>query len=243
MSSLEFSDDYSYDYKTLTLEEFMEQNTPSGWKEFFSLNSTKTIIHSISEKLKDAGIAGESIFPSMDNIFRALYETPMDKVQVVILGQDPYHNGSANGLAFSVPSGVPLNPSVVNIKKEVVNCGYDANPKSGNLFSWAKQGVLLINTALTVKKGEEESHLKLWSEFTKEFIKYITENLNELVFILWGNKAKLYKKYFSKEHYVVETSHPSPLSANKGFLGSDCFLEANGHLLSIGKDEIDWSIL
>lgn len=238
---LEFSDE-TYDYKTLTLEEFLIQNTPSGWKKFFSLPSVKKISLDLSEALRKSG-EKDTIYPSMDNIFRALYETSEDDVSVVILGQDPYHNGSAIGLAFSVSDGVPLNPSIVNIKKEVVNCGFDVNPKSGNLLSWARQGVLLINTALTVKKGEEESHLKIWSEFTKEFIKYLTTTKEDLVFILWGNKAKLYKKHFVKEHLVVETSHPSPLSASKGFLGSECFTEANGHLLSLGKDEIDWSVL
>lgn len=238
---LEFRDE-TYDYKTLTLEEFLVHNTPSGWKKFFSLPIVKKIIPVISEALKESG-EKDTIYPSMNNIFRALYETSEDEVSVVILGQDPYHNGSAVGLAFSVPEGVPLNPSMVNIKKEVVNCGYEVTVKSGNLFSWARQGVLLINTALTVKKGKEESHLKIWGEFTKEFIKYITKEKDDLVFILWGNKAKLYKKHFTKENLVIETSHPSPLSASKGFLGSECFMEANGHLLSLGKDEIDWSVL
>lgn len=236
-----FKDD-PYDYKILSLEEFITHNTPSGWKEFFSLNTVKNILHSISNNLLESS-KKEIIYPSMDNIFRAFYETKEEDVKVVIIGQDPYHNGSAVGLAFSVPSGVTLNPSVVNIKKEVQNCGYETDPKSGNLFSWARQGVLLINTALTVEKGEAESHLKIWSEFTKELIRYITNKKDDLVFILWGDKAKLYKKYFSKDHLIVETSHPSPLSATRGFLGSECFTEANGHLLSLGKDEIDWSVL
>jgi len=240
-TTIEFSDE-TYDYKTLSLEEFLAQNTPSGWKKFFSLPSIQKIIPFLSENLKTSGET-EIIYPSMNNIFRALYETKEDDVSVVILGQDPYHNGSAVGLAFSVPEGVKLNPSIVNIKKEVVNCGFDVDPKSGNLLSWSQQGVLLINTALTVKKGEEESHLKIWRDFTEEFIKYLTEEKDALVFILWGNKAKSYKKHFTKEHFIVETSHPSPLSASKGFLGSECFSEANGYLLSLGKDEIDWSIL
>lgn len=236
-TKIEFSND-SFD--SITLEEFLVHDKPSGWKEFFSLPSIKPIISSISEELKNEK---NVFYPTMNNIFRAFYETSQENVSVVILGQDPYHNGSAVGLAFSVREGAALNPSMINIKKEVVNCGYEVSPKSGNLYNWARQGVLLLNTALTVRKGEEESHLKIWSEFTKEFIKYITNKKEDLVFILWGNKAKSYKKYFTKEHLVIETSHPSPLSANKGFLGSECFTEANGHLLSLGKDDIDWSIL
>ena len=168
-----------------------------------------------------------------------------------MLGQDPYHNGSATGIAFSVEErGGPkvlreLNPSLLNIRKEVENCGYQVENGKGDLTYWVKQGVFLINTALTVRESLAESHLNEWKIFTKELIKYISTNKKKVVYLLLGGKAQQYQSYFnkSKEHIVVKTSHPSPLSARLGFLGSECFKEVNEYLVAMKLSIIDWSIM
>ena len=240
-ANIEF-DDSEYDYKTLNLMEFLKHSTPSGWTDFFSQSNVQEILQDSSDELLKLG-ERETIYPSMENIFRAFYLVPLNEIKIVILGQDPFFNGSAVGLAFSVKKGNAINPSLRNIQQEVSSCGFDVDKKQGDLTQWAKQGVFLINTALTVKEGSAGSHLKVWSKFTQELIKYITDKRDDLVFILWGEKAQAYKKYFSKDQFTVETSHPSPLSASRGFLGSQCFVEANSYLLAANKDEVDWSIL
>lgn len=233
--------DEEYSYANTSLVDFLQTNTPSGWKEFFSQEEVKKYLQDTSDKLIELG-KKEVIFPSIQNIFRAFYLVPMDKIKVVILGQDPYHNGSAVGLAFSVKEGQAINPSLRNIKEEVSECGFKVDKDKGDLTCWAKQGVFLINTSLTVKESSAGSHLLLWNKFTQELIKYITRNCNDLVFLLWGEKAQLYKKYFVGSHIILETSHPSPFSVYRGFSGSKCFSEANLKLRSLKKEEINWSI-
>lgn len=205
------------------------------WKKFFESNFE--ILKKISDLVKNDGI----LYPPPNQVFRSFID--MDKIKVVLLGQDPYHNGSAVGLCFSVKYGNSLNPSLRNIYKELENCGY--NPKkNGDLTHWAKQGCMMLNTALTVKKGEPDSHTKIWAEFTKRVISYISENTEKVAWIILGGKAFSFTKLVSEKrgHKFFISSHPSPFSANNSFreypafLGSDVFKNLNRFL----EKEINW---
>lgn len=235
--NIEFSD-IECNYDNLSLSEFLQTDTPSGWIDFFS--SSIDTLSDISFSLSNCNY---TIYPEMKNIFRAFYTTPLSNIKVVVLGQDPYHNGSATGLAFSVAKGYKINPSLKNISKEVLSCGFSVDDRCGDLSNWAKQGVFLINTSLTVKESCAGSHLSIWKDFTQQLIEYISDHCDRVVFLLWGDKAQSYEKYFDKsKHDVVKTSHPSPLSAYRGFLGSKCFNRVNEYLSSNNKKQIDWSI-
>lgn len=187
----------------------------------------------------------QTIFPERENIFRALNETPYDKVKAVILGQDPYHGeGQAQGLSFSVQPGVKVPPSLRNIYMELqddINCPL---PENGSLVKWAKEGVLLLNTVLTVRKGEPASHAKKgWEMFTDEIIKKLDQKHQPIVFILWGKHAQQKKQLInSSKHFVIESAHPSPFSARKGFFGSKPFSKTNEYLRSQNIKVIDWSL-
>lgn len=185
-----------------------------------------------------------TVFPPMNDIFNALKYTPYNETKVVILGQDPYHEiGQAHGLSFSVKKGIKIPPSLVNIYKELnTDIGMDI-PTHGELTSWAKQGVLLLNATLTVRQGQANSHQSIgWSIFTDEIIKKLDKNDNPIVFILWGGNARSKKKYITnKNHFVIESVHPSPLSAYNGFFGSRPFSRANEFLLSNGVKPINWN--
>lgn len=187
----------------------------------------------------------KTIFPPKQNIFRALNLCDYDDVKVVILGQDPYHElHQANGLAFSVSPGVKVPPSLVNIYKEL---HHDLNmtiPNHGDLTKWAKQGVLLLNNVLTVEQGRANSHAgKGWEVFTLNIVKALNEREKPLVFILWGNNARSKKQYINTaRHLVLESAHPSPLSASRGFFGSRPFSKANQFLVKNGIEPIDWQI-
>jgi uracil-DNA glycosylase len=186
-----------------------------------------------------------NIFPPGSEIFAAFEHTPFDKVKIVIIGQDPYHNpGQAHGLCFSVPRGIAAPPSLVNIFKEIRDDLGIPLPSGGNLEKWARQGVLLLNATLTVRANSPGSHQnKGWENFTDAVIRKLSENQNGIVFLLWGrfaiNKQSLIDK---TRHHVLTAAHPSPLSAHGGFFGCRHFSRANGILVSQGKDEIDWSI-
>lgn len=184
------------------------------------------------------------IYPEFDHIFSALMETPFEKVKVVILGQDPYHEkGQAHGLAFSVMEGTKMPPSLKNIFKELKE---DLNldlPSSGCLLPWAKQGVLLLNTVLSVREGKANSHKgKGWEIFTDHVIELLSERKEPVVFILWGNAAIRKEKLIKSHHEIISSVHPSPLSANRGFFGSKPFSRTNEVLRRLGKEEIDWKI-
>ncbi len=189
--------------------------------------------------------ANKTIFPKKNEVFKAFRYTPYKDLKVVILGQDPYHGeGEAEGLCFSVPNGIRKPPSLNNIFKELHDdLGYPI-PKSGSLDSWAKQGVLLLNTVLTVVKDHAASHKDIgWEIFTDEVIKKINEKEEPVVFILWGNFARSKKKFITnKKHYIVESAHPSPLSAYNGFFGSKPFSKTNTYLLKNNIDPIDWEV-
>lgn len=185
------------------------------------------------------------IFPPKSKILRALELTDYNDVKVVILGQDPYHGDrEANGLSFSVSEGIKLPPSLKNIYKELNNdLGIDI-PNIGTLECWAKEGVLLLNSVLTVEKDKPASHKDIgWEIFTDTIIKKINEKNTPVVFILWGNFARSKKKYITNPiHYIVESSHPSPFSANNGFFGSKPFSKTNIFLKSHNLKEIDWTV-
>lgn len=190
--------------------------------------------------------ATKTIYPKAENVFNSLNYVPLNKINVVIIGQDPYHEpNQAHGLSFSVESDVKLPPSLQNIYKEISNeFGYKMSSTNGNLTKWAKQGVLLLNTVLTVERGKANSHKgKGWEIFTTQIIKEINKRQDPVVFMLWGGCAKNLGQYIDKtRHCVLESVHPSPLSAYNGFFGCNHFKKANEFLKSVGKPEIDWQI-
>lgn len=186
-----------------------------------------------------------NIFPDMNNIFNALKLTSYEEVKVVILGQDPYHGaGQAHGLSFSVQPGVRIPPSLLNMYKELQNDLGCYIPNNGYLIPWAKQGVLLLNTVLTVREGEANSHKnKGWENFTDKIISLLNEREKPIVFLLWGNNAKEKIKLINNpNHYILTTVHPSPLSATRGFMGCKHFSKTNDILKSLEQNEIDWQI-
>lgn len=187
----------------------------------------------------------QTIYPDMYDIFNALKYTPYGKVKVVILGQDPYHEpGQAHGLCFSVQKGVPKPPSLVNIFKELTADLGIAAPSHGCLTEWAEQGVLLLNTVLTVRRGQANSHRgKGWEIFTDRVIELLNERQEPMVFILWGANAKAKKELITNtNHMIITGAHPSPLSAHNGFFGGRYFSRTNAYLAEKGETPIDWSI-
>jgi len=183
-------------------------------------------------------------YPKWSEIFAAFNHCPFENVKVVIIGQDPYHGpNQANGLCFSVHDGIPHPPSLVNIFKELEKDIQKPYPKSGDLTSWADQGVLLLNATLTVREGEAASHQKHgWEIFTDMVIQKISEKKEEVVFLLWGGFAKKKANLIDKnKHHILTSGHPSPLSANRGYwFGNKHFSKTNSYLKSLGKSEIKW---
>lgn len=201
-------------------------------KEYF-----KNLLNYINEEYNN-----KTVYPLKENIFKALEYTDYNDIKVVILGQDPYHGeGEAQGLSFSIPNDIRITPSLRNIFKELKN---DLNIERTNtdLSDWAKQGILLLNAILTVCKDTPLSHKdKGWEIFTDEIIKKINEREEPVVFILWGNYARSKKKLITnKNHYIIESAHPSPLSASRGFFDSKPFSKTNNILNSINKESIRW---
>ena len=217
----------------------------SSWKNKlegeFGLDYMKNLKSFLAKEYK----ASKTIYPKGEEYFAALNHTDFDKVKVVIVGQDPYHGpGQAHGLSFSVREGVRFPPSLLNIFKELKgDLGLDM-PTSGSLEKWAKQGVLLLNAVLTVEDGKAASHQgKGWEQFTDKIIHVLNEEREGLVFILWGSYAQKKAAFVDrKKHFVIESVHPSPLSAHRGFFGTKPFSRANAYLKSKGLKEIDWSL-
>ncbi len=189
--------------------------------------------------------AGITVYPPQKDVFNAFRFTELGDVKVVILGQDPYHGpGQAHGLAFSVLPGVAVPPSLVNIYKELQSNFPDfVRPNHGYLESWARQGVMLLNTVLTVEAGKAHSHARLgWETFTDKVIALINQHCEGVVFLLWGSHAQKKGSIIDrKRHYVLQAPHPSPLSAHRGFLGCGHFAKANEYLIERGLAPIDWS--
>jgi uracil-DNA glycosylase len=189
--------------------------------------------------------AGKRIFPPGKLIFNALNSTPLDRVRVVILGQDPYHNpGQAHGLCFSVLPGVQPPPSLLNIYKELQRDTGFRPPRHGYLQYWAEQGVLLLNAVLTVEQFKAASHQgKGWERFTDRIVRVLNEHKENLVFLLWGSHAQKKGQHISRQrHLVLESAHPSPLSAHRGFLGNGHFSRVNAWLAEKGQATIDWQL-
>ncbi len=189
--------------------------------------------------------ATKTVYPDMYSIFNALKLTPLSKVRAVILGQDPYHEpGQAMGLCFSVGDSTRLPPSLVNIYKELESDLGLPPSKSGDLSCWARQGVLLLNTVLTVRRGEANSHRRMgWEQLTDRIISCVNEKKEPVVFILWGREARSKKSLITTgRHLVIESAHPSPLSAYYGFFGSRPFSRANSFLEENGVQPIDWRV-
>ncbi len=185
------------------------------------------------------------VYPDMYDLFNCFRYTPLSDVKAVILGQDPYHEpNQAHGLCFSVKEGVKLPPSLQNIYKEIESDLGIKEPNSGNLTKWAKEGVLLLNTTLTVREHAANSHSKCgWAWFTDNVIKLISDNTENTVFILWGGNARSKVPLIdSKKHLILQCAHPSPLSAYNGFFGCGHFSKTNAYLLSKGKKTIDWDL-
>lgn len=197
------------------------------------------------QKFLDEEYKNFTIYPKVENIFNALNKVKYNDVKVVIIGQDPYHEpGQAHGLSFSVEEGVKLPPSLQNIYKEInSDLGFPIS-KSGNLTCWAKQGVLLLNTVLTVRKGQANSHQnKGWENLTSKIIELLNNREKPIVFMLWGNSAKkIGVKITNTNHLILNSAHPSPLSAYNGFFGCKHFSKANDFLKSQGIKEIDWKV-
>lgn len=185
------------------------------------------------------------VYPPRDQVFNALHLTPYADTRVMILGQDPYHgSGQAHGLAFSVQREVRIPPSLVNVHKELATDLDISPPDHGNLESWAQRGVLLLNTTLTVRSGQAASHQgKGWEIFTDRVIEVVNDKPEHVVFILWGGHARKKKSLIdAARHTIVESAHPSPLSAHNGFFGSRPFTRANQALAAHGQPPIDWSL-
>jgi len=214
------------------------------WMEHIAPEFELPYMKSLRDFLKAEKAAGRVIYPKGADIFNALNTTPFKDIKVVILGQDPYHGeGQAHGLSFSVPQGVRTPPSLLNIYKEI-SAEYDTPmPKSGDLTGWARQGVLLLNATLTVQQGLAGSHQKRgWENFTDAIIRAVNEHHDHIVFMLWGSYAQKKGAFIDRrKHLVLESVHPSPLSAHRGFLGNGHFKKANAYLEEHGKLAIDWA--
>lgn len=214
----------------------------SSWKAKLSAEFSKPYFTDLIAFVKQE-YAAHTVYPSGKDIFRAFEKCPFNKVEVVIIGQDPYHGpGQANGLSFSVNDGIALPPSLKNIFKEIEDDLGKPAPKSGNLDRWAEQGVLLLNATLTVKANTAGSHQnKGWEQFTDAVIKAISEEKEHVVFILWGAYAQRKGSIIdASKHLLLKSPHPSPFSADNGFFGNKHFSKANAYLKSVGKKEIDW---
>jgi uracil-DNA glycosylase len=217
-----------------------------NWYEKLLDEITKPYFQDLKDFLRREEESGAAVFPKKSAIFYAFGITPFDAVNVVIMGQDPYHGpGQAHGMSFSVPAGVPPPPSLQNIFKELKNDVGILAPTTGCLTGWAKQGVLLLNATLTVRAGEPKSHQgRGWEQFTDVVIEKLAERETPLVFLLWGKSAQeKCERVFARTHHVVLTApHPSPYSAHSGFFGCRHFSRANKWLKQWGRSPIDWQV-
>ena len=220
--------------------------TSLTWQSALGNEKQKEYFVELLERVKQARETGSVIYPPQPDVFNALKYTPLDEVKVVILGQDPYHGpNQAHGLCFSVKAGVKTPPSLKNMYKELLTDidGF-VEPNHGTLTSWAEQGVLLLNTVLTVEQGKAHSHAKWgWETFTDKVIDAVNEHCKNVVFLLWGSHAQKKGKHIDREkHLVLHAPHPSPLSAHRGFLGCKHFSQTNQYLVAKGKDPIHWQV-
>jgi uracil-DNA glycosylase len=238
--SLSFIDE-RWSWDNLDLWKYVEEgNLPKSWEKFFD-DETKSGLKYISENISLSKI----IYPSPNLVFRA-FCLPLEKVRVVVVGQDCYHDGNAVGICFSIPVGAKINPSLLNIYNELENEGYKP-VRNGSLQHWADQGCLMLNTALTVEKSNPESHLSFWYDFSEKLFNYISDNTKNVAWILMGKHASGFKHCAEKNgHKAFITSHPSPFSAHRtfqnypSFLNSGIFREVNKYLKTHYDKEIKW---
>ena len=213
------------------------------WEDIIDLEKQKDYYKKLKEEI-DKRYETTTVFPEKQNIFKAFYLTKLDNIKVVILGQDPYHGfGQAQGLAFSTPANIKNPPSMQNILKEIQSdLGKKSICEDGDLTPWAKQGVLLLNTILTVEEAKPKSHHNLgWEVFTDNIIKYISDNCEDTIFILWGSPAISKTKLIDrKKHHILTAPHPSPLSSYRGFFSCKHFSQTNNILKSLNKEAIIW---
>jgi uracil-DNA glycosylase len=216
-----------------------------GWKAVLGEEFDKPYMQALGEFLRSEKAAGKEIFPPGGLIFNALNSTPLERVKVVIIGQDPYHGpGQAHGLCFSVQPGVPVPPSLANIFKELKRDLNIDPPNHGCLQHWAEQGVLLLNTSLTVEQGKAGSHASAgWQPFTDKVIEVVSRERPHLVFLLWGAHAQSKERLIDPtKHLILRSPHPSPLSAHRGFIGNGHFCRTNKFLEQHGLRPIDWRL-
>ena len=221
----------------------MDVKIEESWKNVLKPEFSKPYFQQAVTFVKAEKAQGKTIYPPGQLIFNAFDKTPFDKVKVVLLGQDPYHGvGQAMGLSFSVPDGVTPPPSLINIFKELHTDIGMPIPKTGNLTKWATNGVLLLNAVLTVRANQPASHSKIgWMEFTNAVISKISEEKENIVFLLWGRFAQEKQSLIDEtRHHVLKAAHPSPFSADKGFFGCRHFSKTNNYLMTHGIDPVDW---
>lgn len=220
----------------------MEMNNHETWKSFINFETKKPYFKKIKDHLISDNAEGKIVLPEPKNFFRAFDLCELNKVKVVIIGQDPYHTpGVPNGLAFSVNKNQKLPPSLINIFREIES---DLGVKNyiGDLSAWSRQGVLLLNTCLSVCAGLPASHSNIgWENFTNAAIEEIQKKEN-IIFLLWGKHAQQKKAFIQEDNFILEAAHPSPLSANNGFFGCNHFSKTNNLLTSLGSDPIDWQL-
>jgi uracil-DNA glycosylase len=227
----------------------MSQSSPKidqSWLSHIGSEFDQAYMKGLKQFLQQEKESGQVVYPRGSDIFNALNSTSFDKVRVVILGQDPYHGpGQAHGLSFSVPKGVPLPPSLQNIYKEIEAEYGTKMPRTGDLSKWAEQGVLLLNATLTVRAANAGSHQKKgWEQFTDAVIRALNDQHEHIVFMLWGSYAQKKGAFIDRQkHLVLQSPHPSPLSAHRGFLGNGHFKKANEYLEAHGRKPIDWQDL
>ena len=220
----------------------MKMNNHETWKSFINFETKKPYFKKIKDHLISDNAEGKIVLPEPKNFFRAFDLCELNKVKVVIIGQDPYHTpGVPNGLAFSVNKNQKLPPSLINIFRELES---DLGVKNydGDLSAWSRQGVLLLNTCLSVCAGLPASHSNIgWENFTNAAIEEIQKKKN-IIFLLWGKHAQQKKAFIQEDNFILEAAHPSPLSANNGFFGCNHFSKTNNLLISLGSDPIDWQL-
>ncbi|KGE77143.1 uracil-DNA glycosylase [Halomonas salina] len=223
----------------------MNSPLPDSWQRWLGDEFAAPYMQALRDFLAAEKAARKVIYPHSSDWFRAFELTPLDRVKVVILGQDPYHGpGQAHGLCFSVRPGVRIPPSLVNVYKELATDVGFVPVDHGNLEHWARQGVLLLNTSLTVEQGNAGSHRgKGWETFTDRAIATVSEHAEPTVFLLWGSHARQKKALIdTSRHLVLESPHPSPLSAHRGFFGNHHFSRTNGFLAEHGREPVDWQL-
>jgi uracil-DNA glycosylase len=225
--------------------ELSEIELETSWRKRLQADFDSETMLELHKFLREEKALGKTIYPAVDEIFAALNATPFDAVKVVILGQDPYHGpGQAHGLCFSVRQDVPVPPSLRNIYKELAGDVNFVPPKHGCLYEWAQQGVLLLNSVLTVEGSLAASHKgKGWEKFTDSVVHQLNDEAENIVFVLWGNYAQKKGEMIDRQrHLVLQSPHPSPLSVSRGFYGNHHFTKINEYLRTHDKTVIDWQL-